>query len=88
MNSNAETYTGPVMGDNSVFDSAVVLSAPAILGVTVDKTTTTAAKDFPGDSYVSRWVFDFKSFVSTVKIKSPYNIILDIRKPSIGVDRI
>lgn len=82
----ATATTGPILGDNPVFDSAVVIGVPATLGLTVGKTTATAAKDFPGESYVSTWAFDFTGFASTVKINAPYNIVLDLRKPA-GTDR-
>lgn len=50
MNSNSAKQ-GPVMDSNPVFDSAVVIAAPATLDITFAKATADAEKKYPGDSY-------------------------------------
>lgn len=87
MNGNAATFTGPVIGANPVFDSAVVIAVPAVLAVTVGKLTADAAKDFPDNDYTSTWTFGFGAFTSTMKVAAPYNIVLAIKKPA-AQDRV
>lgn len=84
---NALSNNGPVLDNNPVFDSAVVLAAAGTMTVTVAKTTATTAKVYPGESYTTLWTFDFSSLGANTVIPVPYDIVLTLGKPT-GKDRI